>query len=216
MALPRFGDLEGLASRGDAGPSLMSATLPNMNQSAFYAVVSTINFTLLGLWWVAVKDRADLVGATARSRRTAYLVSLQFVIPGTVSLLAQVAPDVTLVWRVAFGVAGIVGAIGIVMLSSEIRRTSDARLAPVLFLILGVPVYALVILVAVSIDITAMLSPDLKPIQVEAFLVTLLVFLGVQEAWVVSMTPSRGGTSAIGPSGRTDFAEDGLGPLPPE
>jgi len=161
-----------------------------MDQSAFYGVVSAINFTLLGLWWVAVKDRAGFEGDHGLSHRTAYLVSLQFVVPGTVSLLAQVAPDVPAVWRAAFAIAGVVGAVGIALLSDEIRRTSDLRLAPILFRTFGVPLYALVVLVAL-VPLPSSLDIGLTPIQIEALLLTLLVFLGVQEAWVVSMTPPR-------------------------
>jgi len=166
-----------------------------MDQSAFYGVVSAINFTLLGLWWVAVKDRAKgdgtgFAGDDALSHRTAYLVSLQFVIPGTVSLLAQVAPDIPTVWRAAFSVAGVVGAVGIAMLAGEIRRTSDLRLAPTLFRAIGVPLYILVALVAL-VPLPSGLDVGLSPIQIEALLLTLLVFLGVQEAWVVSMTPAK-------------------------
>jgi hypothetical protein len=166
-----------------------------MDQAAFYGVVSAINFTLLGLWWVAVKDRAKIAdaglpGDGALSHRTAYLVSLQFVIPGTVSLLAQVAPDIAAVWRAAFAIAGIVGAVGIVLLANEIRRTSDLRLAPILFRVVGVPLYALVALVAL-VPLPSALDGGLSPIQIEALLLTLLVFLGVQEAWVVSMTPPK-------------------------
>ena len=180
-------------SRGDARPSFCRYA-PDMDQSAFYGVVSAINFTLLGLWWVAVKDRAGLTGDHALSHRTAYLVSLQFVIPGTVSLLAQVAPDIAAVWRAAFAIAGIVGAVGIVLLANEIRRTSDLVLAPTLFRIVGVPLYALVALVALfplpsALDGT--LDGGLSPIQIEALLLTLVVFRGVQEAWVVSMTPPK-------------------------
>jgi hypothetical protein len=156
-----------------------------MDQSAFYGVVSAINFTLLGLWWVVVRDWVDLAGGTASARRTAYLVSLQFVIPGTASLLAQVAPDVVIVWRTAFAVAGLIGAIGVVMLAAELRRMSDARIAPTLFLVFGVPLYAAVALVAALPGLGASLPADFTPIQVEAMLVTLLVFLGTQEAWVV-------------------------------
>ena len=161
-----------------------------MDQSAFYGVVSAINFTLLGLWWVAVKDRSGHAGNESLSPRTAYLVSLQFVIPGTVSLLAQVAPDVAAVWRIAFALAGVVGAVGIVLLSDEIRRTSDLRVAPNLFRLVGVPLYVLVVLVALF-PVPSGLDFGLSPIQIEAMLLCFLVFLGVQEAWVVSMTPPR-------------------------
>lgn len=176
-------------SRGDARPSF-SGYAPGMDQSAFYGVVSAINFTLLGLWWVAVKDRSGFAGNQSLSPRTAYLVSLQFVIPGTVSLLAQVAPDVAAVWRIAFALAGAVGGVGVVLLSGEVQRTSDLRVAPTLFRCIGVPLYVLVALVAL-VPLPAALDGGLSPIQIEALLLSLLVFLGVQEAWVVSMTPPR-------------------------
>lgn len=164
-----------------------------MDQSAFYGVVSAINFTLLGLWWVAAKGWVDRVGGTASARRTGYLVSLQFVIPGTVSLLAQVAPEVALVWRTAFALAGAIGAVGVVMLATELRRMSEARIAPALFVVLGVPLYVAVAVVAAVPAVTASLPPTFTPIQVEALLVTLLVFLGTQEAWAVHMpaTPRK-------------------------
>lgn len=158
-----------------------------MDQSAFYGVVSAINFTLLGLWWIAVKDWVDAVGGTASARRTAYLVSLQFVIPGTVSLLAQVAPDVPVVWRTAFAIAGAIGAVGVVMLAAELRRISDARIAPALFVLFGVPVYVAVALVAALPGLGPSLPGNFTPIQIEGLLVTMLVFLGTQEAWVVRL-----------------------------
>jgi len=160
-----------------------------VDQSSFYGVVSAINFTLLGLWWVAVKDRAERIGETESSRRVAYLVSLQFVIPGTVSLLAQVAPDTPMVWRSSFAVAGLVGAVGIALLARDIRATTAAKVAPALFLVIGVPIYLLVIAVALFPE--GFTGGGFRPIQAEATLVTLLVFLGVQEAWVVSMTPPK-------------------------
>ena len=160
-----------------------------MDQSNFYAVVAQINFVLLGLWWLAVKEGVGLLGDTAASRRTAYLVSLQFVIPGTVCLLAQVAPDITMIWRGSFGVAGAIGVVGILLLASEIRRTSDAKVAPALFRLLGVPLYLLVLIVAAFPH--AFVGEHFKPIQAEAALISVLIFLGAQEAWVVAMTPPK-------------------------
>ena len=161
-----------------------------MDQSAFYGVVSAINFTLLGLWWVAVKDLRGAVEETASTRRTAYLVSLQFVIPGTVALLAQVSPEVAQVWRTAFAIAGVVGVVSVVMLANELRRTSGGQLIPDLFVGLGVPLYVAVVAVAV-LPLAGLLPASFTPIQAEAVLVTLLVVLGVQEAWAVSMTAKQ-------------------------
>lgn len=162
-----------------------------MNQTEFYAVVSAINFTLLGLWWVAVKDRSDLSAHDASSRRMAYLVSLQFVIPATVSLLAQVAPQVPEVWRFAFALAGICGGVGLAMLAREISRSTDAKYLPQVFAVVGLPVYAMVTLVALIPTFIGDMGWTLKPIEVEGILLSVLVFLGVQEAWFVAMTPAR-------------------------
>jgi hypothetical protein len=50
---------------------------------------------------------------------------------------------------------------------------------------LGVPLYLAVAVVAAVPAVAASLPTNFTPIQVEALLVTLLVFLGTQEAWVV-------------------------------
>lgn len=163
-----------------------------MNQSAFYGVVAAANLTLLGLWWVAVKDRTNLVGhKDAASRRAAYLVSLQFAIPATVALLAQVNPDEKAIWRFAFGSAGIFGAIGIALLSQQIWSGTVAKYSPILFAVLGIPAYVLVAVVAFVPSVVADMGLTLQPIEVEGMLFSVLIFLGVQEAWVVSMTPTE-------------------------
>jgi hypothetical protein len=169
-----------------------------MNQSAFYGVVSAANLTLLGLWWVAVKDRTNLVGhKDAASRRAAYLVSLQFGIPATVALLAQVNPDERLIWRVAFGSAGVVGAIGIALLAQQIWVGTTARFSPIAFAVLGVPIYVLVAVVAFSPTLVADAGLTLQPIEIEGLLFSALIFLGVNEAWVVSMTPGKDEETAV-------------------
>jgi hypothetical protein len=163
-----------------------------MNQSAFYGVVAAANLTLLGLWWVAVKDRTNLVGhKDAASRRAAYLVSLQFAIPATVALLAQVNPGETAIWHVAFGSAGVAGAIGIALLAQQIWSGTVARISPILFALLGIPAYVLVVIVAFFPSVVAHVGVNLKPIEIEGMLFSALLFLGVQEAWVVSMTPTE-------------------------
>lgn len=160
-----------------------------MDQSAFYGVVTAINFTLLGLWWIAVKDRISTGNTGARFHRMAYFVSLQFVIPATVSLLAQVAPDRSEVWRSAFAIAGIAGAVGIGMLAREMTRQSESKYVPMAFGVLGVPLYVLVLVVALWPGTVSDIGIELAPIEVEGLLLSVLIFLGVQEAWFVSMTP---------------------------
>lgn len=153
-----------------------------MDLSAFYAVVSGVNFTLLGLWWVAVNDRAEL-----RTGRMAYVVSLQFVIPGTVSLLSQVAPDVPVLWRSAFTLAGLAGAASVLLMSSAV--SASARGAAALLRFGAVPLYLAVAVVAAVPGATEAAKPTLTSLQIEAILLCLLVFLGVQSAWWIAMTP---------------------------
>ena len=164
----------------------------DMDQSAFYGVVAATNFTLLGLWWVAIKDRGDLGGGTRAGRRMAYLVSLQFVIPAAVSLLAQVAPEIADVWRAAFTVAGILGAVGITMLAHQFALRTDARVLPWIFVCAGVPLYLAVVVVAVWPGFADAGNLALTPIELEGLLLCLIVVLGVNEAWFVAMTPRRG------------------------
>ena len=160
-----------------------------MDIDAFYAVVSGINFTLLGLWWVAIKERADIGGDNTAGRRMAYVVSLQFLIPGTVSLLSQVAPDKPLIWRLSFTIAGLGGAIGILLLTPSFARATGQESVARLLRWAAVPLYLLVALVAAIPPLARALSGYLTPLQVEAILLCLLVFLGVQAAWVVAMAP---------------------------
>jgi hypothetical protein len=121
----------------------------------------------------------------------AYLVSLQFVVPATVSLFAQVAPELPDVWRVAFSLAGLAGAAGVLMLAYETSVQTTARILPTLFAVVGTPLYALVAFVALFPGIVRDSSLELTPIEVEGSLLTILVFLGVQAAWFVHMTPSK-------------------------
>lgn len=158
-----------------------------MDLSAFYSVIAGINFTLLGLWWVAAREREEL--RDTAGRRTAYLVSLGFVVPGTVSLLSQISPETPFLWRISFATAGIAGAAGTVLLSRAILTHLDAPILGNIMRYLATPVYLLVTVVALFPKIARPLS--LSGLQAEAILLSLLVFLGVQAAWVVAMTPSR-------------------------
>jgi len=80
----------------------------------------------------------------------AYLVSLQFAIPGIIGLRGQVAPPIQILWRASFTFAGVAGAAGIYLLGrSLIKVTSQARLVH-LFWWVAVPIYLLIAAVAAS------------------------------------------------------------------
>jgi hypothetical protein len=158
-----------------------------MDIAAFYAVVAGVNFTLLGLWWVAVHERVDLHDPAAR--RLAYVVALQFMVPGTTALVSQVAPTVTVIWRITFTVAGLLGAVGVLQVVPVLRQAT-ARTAATLMLAVGVPLYLLVAVVAAVPGVHEIVSDQLTGLQTEAILFSLLVLLSVQVAWTVAMTPA--------------------------
>lgn len=168
-----------------------------MDISAFYAVVAGINFTLLGLWWVAVLERPDLRRTGSQTGQMAYAVSLQFLIPGTASLLSQVAPNVGWLWRTAFVLGGAAGVVGIARLVPILLRT-HLRTAARLLVVAGIPIHSLVAIVAMLPDLRSALGIQLSSLQVEAVLFCLLVLVGAQTAWIAAMSPSVDDEAARG------------------
>jgi len=114
-----------------------------------------------------------------------------------VALLAQVNPGERAIWRFAFGSAGVVGAIGVALLAQQIWKGTVARYSPILFALFGIPIYILVVVVAFVPTVVSDAGLTLKPIEVEGMLFSALLFLGVQEAWVVSMTPTKEGETEV-------------------
>jgi hypothetical protein len=56
----------------------------------------------------------------------ACVVSLHFLLPGAMSVLSLIAPDVTFPWRVTFATAEILGFIGAVLVVRTVREEYDA------------------------------------------------------------------------------------------
>jgi hypothetical protein len=165
----------------------MMLLVTGVSLSAFFGVVSTIDFALLGLWWVAVQTRPDLRKHGSTASRMAYVVSLQFIVPGTASLLAQVDPTLTAVWRVSFAIAGATGIVGILLLVPEL--TSSGAPAVTKFLRFGaLPLYALMTIIAITPWFLSDTSYKLGALQVEGILFCLVVFLGAQVAWAAAMS----------------------------
>jgi hypothetical protein len=153
--------------------------------NTFYSVLAGLSFTLLGLWWVACQSRMtwliDRVG-----RGMAYVVSLHFALPGAMSLLSLVAPDIPLLWRITFTTAGLAGLAGSGLVAATMRRrSSDAQLVGLLQWV-AMPVYAVVTVVALAPDVVAGLGLGLAPLQVEGIALVILVLLGTQSAWLVT------------------------------
>jgi hypothetical protein len=181
-----------------------------MSLGPFFGVVSTVDFALLGLWWVTVQTRADLRSHRPTGGRLAYVVSLQFIVPGTASLLAQVDPAVTTVWRVSFAVAGVTGITAIVLLVPALAAAGELTVARSLRFG-AIPLYALMTFIAVF----RFHSATLSALQVEGILFCLVVFLGAQVAWAAAMSTGRAVKTDAG-DGRSDHpsAPDDWRPVP--
>lgn len=164
-----------------------------VDQTAFYATVSGLGFTLLGLWGV-VADRHREWFADRRRAAMAYVIALHFMLPASMSLLSLVAPELPLVWRTVFTLMGLSGLVGAVLVwrGESGRRPTLSRVA----VLLGVPVYAAVVAVALFPGLTGL--TELTPLQVEAFLVCAILLLGLNASWFFSHEapePARAGGS---------------------
>ena len=161
-----------------------------MALEGFYNSASQLCFTLLGFWWAVVQFRHGEWMKDPSRRRMAYAVSLHFLLPGVMSLLSLVS-QAPFMWRATFGIAGLTGVVATLLIVASMRSEgSRAGLARAGHL-LAVPLYLLITLLALASNALGALGLDLAPLQVEAILISLLVFLGVNIAWLQLAEPKR-------------------------
>jgi len=157
-----------------------------MNVSAFYALVAATCFTLTGLWWTVVKSRPEWI-ANAGLRSLAGGVYLSFLLPGVMSLLAEIGGDNKLIWRIIFVAAA---GLGIIFTGRLILKTRSVG-KPGFFRRnwwLVVAVYALILIVALLQGILFVI-PGLEPLQTEAFLLCLLILIAHGLTWEFMTEP---------------------------
>jgi hypothetical protein len=152
---------------------------------AFYQTAAQICFTLLGLWWLVLQTKyAEWIGNRAR-RRMATNISLSFLLPGAMSLMA-LASHARILWATAFVVASLFGGVetAATMLPPPIGAPTKRR--PPWYAyplrIASLVLYLLIILVALLPGIPQHLGA--APLTVAAVLLTLIVVLGAAAAWL--------------------------------
>jgi hypothetical protein len=160
--------------------------------TTFYATVGGISFTLHGLWWVVVMSKREWQQQRPR-RLMAYVVSMHFLLPGMMSLLSIIAPDEPLLWRTTFALAGLLGVVGVLLVLRTLREEHDTPSLVRLIQVLVLPVYGLITVLALFPELPATLGLGLRAIQVEAIITTVLLFFGVQSAWVLMLEPRAPG-----------------------
>jgi hypothetical protein len=146
----------------------------------FYVAFSTVCFTLLGLWIIVVQTRHAEWRHSAIHRRRAYGVALHFSLPGLMSLLSLVDPASTTLWRISFAIVAAGGALALAL----VRGPAPTGLGAAAYGA-AVVLYLLIALVAVAPGMLAGIGALARPLRVEAVLQTMLVFLGVNVAWLL-------------------------------
>jgi len=154
--------------------------------STFYGLMATTCFTLVGLWWTVV-ERHKSWKTDLRRRRLAGGTYLSFLLPGLMATLASVAPDVPLLWRIAFALASLVGLATTVRL---IRIETAAVRGPFRRNRWAVAlVYVLILVLGVYPELVR--AVGLTPIHVASFLLVLLIVLAHGLTWEFMMEPDE-------------------------
>jgi hypothetical protein len=162
-----------------------------MVPEVFYQTVAQLSFTLLGLWWLVLQTKYSEWIHDRQRRRMATNITLYFLLPGSMSLLALLATDSRLLWQVSFIIAAVIGAVTTILflrdaLKSPWRNPMSIRVIS-LASGLGVALYILVIIVALMPDLFRAMGAT--PLTVAGIGVTLLVIVGVTLAWTYFVEP---------------------------
>ena len=156
----------------------------------FYGAFSPACFALLGLWLVIVQIRLREWQGSAAHRRRAYAVALYFALPGIMSLLALVDPRDSEFWRISFAIVALGGAIvlatvrGLPLRGVAAQPGAAGTDAPPRPDQLGLATYIIGILIYVLIAALAF-TGGLAALRTEAILLTFLLFLGFNVAWLL-------------------------------
>jgi len=150
-----------------------------MNVDSFYAIVTGICFALTGLWWNVVEGRKDWL-ADPKMRSLAGGVYASFLVPGVMSLGAQIGGENKLVWRTVFVLAALAGIFFTGRLHIHMLKSGQAGLFARSRWVV-VLLYVLVAILGLLPELAAPLG--LTPIQVEAFLLCIIILNGHGLAW---------------------------------
>jgi hypothetical protein len=164
-----------------------------MALQAFYQTVAQLCFTLLGLWWLVLQTKYGEWIGDPRRRRMVTNISLYFLLPGAMSLLALLSPQVHLLWQAAFILASGLGVFEtLALILGERAPARDAWLAAVVRWT-GAVLYACIAALAVASLIPALnIALRGSALSISGILITLLIVSGVTLAWAYFIEPRPG------------------------
>lgn len=146
----------------------------------FYISFSAVCFTLLGLWLIVVQTRHGEWRGSSLARRRAYGVAMHFSLPGLMSLLALINPHSSVLWRTSFAIVAFGGAVTLI----AVRGSAPGKLGVTAY-VLAIALYVLIGILAIAPRIVGGLGLGAAPVRVEAVLLTIVVFAGVNVAWLL-------------------------------
>ena len=153
--------------------------MPNL--VPFYETTTALSFALLGFWWLVIELRHREFVTDPVLRRAAYQMSLYFALPGLMSLTALLATENTVLWRVGFVAAGVLGLSQAPAAVRALRWTRSSKILAGQWAMTAL--YALLVLIALAPTLPEKLGLGLSGLEAEGVLVVLFVFLGINVAW---------------------------------
>jgi hypothetical protein len=152
---------------------------------SFYDAFAPVCFTLLGLWLIVVQTRHSEWRGSAVHRSRAYALAANFALPGMMGLLSLVDPGNKTLWRCSFAVVAIAGAAAFVWMAlwgpGRGRHPAVGGFALWSVALL----YAVVAVVAVVPTLVKDAGISLTPLEVEAILLSILVFIAASVAFIL-------------------------------
>jgi hypothetical protein len=151
--------------------------------SDFYPAFSSTCFVVLTLWLMMVQQRYGDWGGDRQMMRRAFAIGLYFSLPGFMSLIALVDPTSALLWEWTYTLVALSGAAVIAALFKldHYRLTTAAYPAAfVLYLAIG-----FIAIVALN------QHPAHTENRVDQVLLCVLLFLGVNMAWLLFMSSHK-------------------------
>src|SRR5215469_18157603 len=143
----------------------------------FYQTVSQVCFTLLGFWLIVLQTKYHEWSGNRERRRMIVNISLYFLLPGTMSLLAMLALQATAIWRVAFVVTSALGAIETAFMLRNLRQREHVYLVAVVVRAIELVLFALIAVVGLFPQVFNRFG--LTALTVAGVLLTLIVVGGV-------------------------------------
>jgi hypothetical protein len=159
-----------------------------MSLESFYAIVSGTCFALVGLWWGVVQFNKNWL-KHEETRALAGGIYLSFLIPGVMSLIAQVSGETPLIWRATFVIAAALGMYSTGKLMTK-TRAAPGPIGPFhRYRWIVIVLYLLVLIFGAVPDLANPLN--MRPLQVEAILLALLILIAHGLTWEFMTRPEQ-------------------------